>query len=95
MFASTTDTFGMSVLEAQSCGVPAIVSDIGGPKEIIINNETGIILPLDKEIWSIKIAEKAKTILNNSEEYKKEVYQSREKAIERYDWGKAIREIVF
>jgi ribosome recycling factor len=42
-----------------------------------------------------KIAEKAKTILNNSEEYKKEVYQSREKAIERYDWGKAIREIVF
>jgi glycosyltransferase involved in cell wall biosynthesis len=33
----------MVVLEAQACGLPAIVSDVGGPKEIIQNGHTGFI----------------------------------------------------
>jgi glycosyltransferase involved in cell wall biosynthesis/PHP family Zn ribbon phosphoesterase len=44
VFPSTTDTFGMVVLEAQACGLPAIVSDIGGPKEIIIDGKTGYVV---------------------------------------------------
>lgn len=42
-FPSTTDTFGNSVLEAQASGVPAVVSDMGGPMEIIRPGETGLI----------------------------------------------------
>jgi len=57
VFPSTTDTFGMSVLEAQACGLPAIVSDIGGPKEIVINNKTGFILNIEKNLWKNKITE--------------------------------------
>jgi glycosyltransferase involved in cell wall biosynthesis len=34
----------MVVLEAQACGLPAIVSDIGGPKEIIIDGKTGYVV---------------------------------------------------
>ncbi|MDD4029005.1 MAG: glycosyltransferase [Caldisericia bacterium] len=41
VFPSNTDTFGMSVLEAQLCGLPAIVSAKGGPKEIVLDHETG------------------------------------------------------
>lgn len=44
VFPSTTDTFGMVVLEAQACGLPAVVSDIGGPKEIIIDGKTGYVV---------------------------------------------------
>lgn len=47
LFPSETDTFGMSVLEAQSCGVPCLVSDIGGPKEIIIDGKSGFALPVN------------------------------------------------
>lgn len=52
VFPSTTDTFGMVVLEAQSCGTPAIVTDVGGPQEIVRNGQTGYVLPAaDREAW--------------------------------------------
>jgi glycosyltransferase involved in cell wall biosynthesis len=41
LFPSVTDTFGRAVLEAQACGLPAIVSDMGGPSEIIVDGVTG------------------------------------------------------
>jgi glycosyltransferase involved in cell wall biosynthesis len=41
LFPSVTDTFGRAVLEAQACGLPAIVSDMGGPREIIVDGVTG------------------------------------------------------
>ncbi len=42
VFPSTTDTYGNSVLEAQASGLPAIVTDMGGPQEIIVPGETGL-----------------------------------------------------
>ena len=48
VFPSTTDTFGMVILEAQARGLPALVSDKGGPQEIISDNETGHILDVDR-----------------------------------------------
>lgn len=44
VFPSTTDTFGMAVLEAQACGVPAVVSNVGGPREVIEPNRSGVIV---------------------------------------------------
>lgn len=43
VFPSTTDTFGNVVLEAQASGLPVIVTDEGGPRENLIQNETGFI----------------------------------------------------
>jgi glycosyltransferase involved in cell wall biosynthesis len=43
VFPSHTDTFGNVVLEAQASGVPAVVSDQGGPKFIISDGETGLL----------------------------------------------------
>ncbi|HDS02185.1 MAG TPA: glycosyltransferase [Firmicutes bacterium] len=52
VFPSLTDTFGMSVLEAQACGLPAFVTDKGGPKQIVIDQKTGFTLPgEDLVIW--------------------------------------------
>ncbi len=42
-FPSTTDTYGSVVLEAQACGLPVVVSDQGGPKEVIVDGKTGIV----------------------------------------------------
>ncbi len=43
VFPSSTDTFGNVVLEAQASGLPAIVSDQGGPRELIKHGETGFV----------------------------------------------------
>ena len=42
-FPSTTDTYGSVVLESLASGLPVIVSDKGGPQEVIVDGETGVI----------------------------------------------------
>lgn len=43
VFPSATDTFGNVVLEAQASGLPVIVSDEGGPRELMRDGETGLV----------------------------------------------------
>lgn len=43
VFPSRTDTFGNVVLEALASGVPAIVTDAGGPRFIVHEAETGFV----------------------------------------------------
>jgi glycosyltransferase involved in cell wall biosynthesis len=53
LFPSTTDTFGNVVLEALASGLPVVVSDRGGPKDLIENGVTGFIThALDVEGFS-------------------------------------------
>ena len=47
VFPSTTDTFGNVVLEAQASGLPVIVSDGGGPKELMVDKTTGLVTRAD------------------------------------------------
>jgi len=57
VFPSVTDTFGMAVLEAQACGVPAVVSAYGGPCEVIQSNRTGLVVEGDSPTeWSRAIS---------------------------------------
>jgi glycosyltransferase involved in cell wall biosynthesis len=44
VFPSRTDTLGQVVMEAQACGLPAIVSNEGGPKDTVVDDVTGRIL---------------------------------------------------
>lgn len=44
VFPSVTDTLGQVVLEAQASGVAAVVSDVGGPKEIVKDAVTGLVV---------------------------------------------------
>jgi hypothetical protein len=48
-FYSETDTFGNVVLEALASGVPAVVTDKGGPKFIVENNRSGFVCATDAE----------------------------------------------
>ena len=43
VFPSTTDTFGNVILEAQASGLPVVVSASGGPKELVMDKENGLI----------------------------------------------------
>jgi glycosyltransferase involved in cell wall biosynthesis/predicted metal-dependent phosphoesterase TrpH len=45
VFPSRTDTLGQVVMEAQASGLPALVASEGGPKEIVADGSTGLVLP--------------------------------------------------
>lgn len=49
-FPSTTDTFGNAVVEALACGIPAIVTDQGGPCEIVQDGRSGLVVPGDDPV---------------------------------------------
>lgn len=60
VFPSTTDTLGQVVMESQASGVPVVVSDQGGPKEVVRDGITGVVLPADDiAAWVEAIAELA------------------------------------
>jgi glycosyltransferase involved in cell wall biosynthesis len=60
VFPSTTDTLGQVVMEAQSSGLPVIVSDQGGPSEVVNHacdaECSGVVLPArDARRWAGEI----------------------------------------
>ncbi|MEM9066410.1 MAG: glycosyltransferase [Planctomycetota bacterium] len=53
LFPSVTDTLGQVVMESQSSGIPVIVTDQGGPKEVVDAGTTGYVLPADRpDLWA-------------------------------------------
>jgi glycosyltransferase involved in cell wall biosynthesis len=58
VFPSRTDTLGQVVMEAQVSGLPALVAPEGGPKEIVADGVTGLVLPgAEPARWAAVIGE--------------------------------------
>ncbi|HEY2586769.1 MAG TPA: glycosyltransferase [Tepidisphaeraceae bacterium] len=56
LFPSRTDTLGQVVMEAQACGLPVLVGDEGGPREVMDDGVTGLILPAtDARAWTAAV----------------------------------------
>jgi glycosyltransferase involved in cell wall biosynthesis len=49
VFPSAGDSFGLPLVEAAACGVPAIAAAAGGPSDIVRDGETGWLVPPDDE----------------------------------------------
>lgn len=55
LFPSGTDTFGNVVVEALASGTPAIVSDRGGPLDIVHGMSGSVLKWANQEIWETEI----------------------------------------
>jgi glycosyltransferase involved in cell wall biosynthesis len=45
VFPSSVPHFARPVIEAAAMGVPSVASDLGGPRELIVDGETGLLVP--------------------------------------------------
>jgi glycosyltransferase involved in cell wall biosynthesis len=91
VFPSVTDTFGMVVLEAQACGLPALVSTVGGPQEIISDGHTGWSLSVDNpRIWELKISDLVRFREDREDEYALLRTETRTRTVSRHDWKEVM-----
>ena len=57
VFPSTTDTLGQVVLEAQASGLPSLVSALGGPRELVEHDTTGLVVStMEPSAWATAVA---------------------------------------
>ena len=74
---SLSEAFGLSVLEAMSCGIPVIASRVGGLPEIVEDNETGLTFPKGEVAV---LASQLELLINDQPLYEKLSKNGRERA---------------
>lgn len=85
VFPSYREGFGLSLMEAGAMGVPSIASNIPGCNEVVIDGETGILIPSHSSQAIIDSVEK---LYNDRELLNKIKSNCRNSIIERYEQNK-------
>jgi glycosyltransferase involved in cell wall biosynthesis len=86
-FPSTTDTFGNVIIEAQASGLPVVVSDLGGPKELV---ETGVDGFVTKALDADDFARALRRLAEDGKLRSEMAVRSREKVTNR-SWPNAFQ----
>ena len=85
-FRVTTDTFGNVVLEAQASGLPVIVSDVGGPRDLVQHAKDGFIT---RALDASELAEAIRRLTQDPELRKRMGGLARSR-VETRDWSEAF-----
>lgn len=87
LFPSTTDTYGNVVVEAHASGLPTIVSNTGGPKDLVMHGHNGLVTQsLSVESFTTAI----ETLLNDRSLLKK-MGENARRSVEQRDWSRAFK----
>ncbi|MFA7060557.1 MAG: glycosyltransferase family 4 protein, partial [Pedobacter sp.] len=62
LLTSFSEGISVTLLEAMDSGVPAVVTDVGGNGEVVVEGETGYLVPVDEDI---QMAQKICKLIND------------------------------
>jgi starch synthase len=90
------EPFGIINLEAMGCEAPVVASSTGGIKEVVVDNETGYLVPFDQdpvtsfprdpEKFSRDLAAKLSELLADPEKCRRFGKAGRKRAEEKFSW---------
>lgn len=85
------ESFGVAIIEAEATGKPVIISNIGGLPEVVINEQTGIVVP-PRDI--IRTAEAIERLILDTQLREKFGKNGREFVISHYDLNKNVDQMI-
>ena len=86
-----SESFGVAVLEASSCGKPVIVSNVGGLPEVVEDGRTGIVIePMDAN----SLAEALSFLIENPEVRTEMGNNGRMRVLQKYDWKDSVEQMI-
>lgn len=86
-----SESFGVSLVEAMSCGKPVIASDVAGFKEVVGDDSCGILVPKN----SYKEAAAAMSFyIDDPAEAAKKGANARQRVLREYDWNKNVEQML-
>ena len=88
---STRESFGVSILEAAACEVPAITSDVGGLPEVNKHNETGLVISPKSPG---ELAKAIKKLVNNNNLRERMGKKARQRVIQEFNWEANIQKMI-
>ena len=95
---SIYEPFGIINLEAMACGTPVVASAVGGIKEVVVDQETGFLVPLEQmkespfeplnpEKFSRDLAGKINQLMNDRRQREKFGKAGRKRVEEKFSWS--------
>jgi len=100
---SIYEPFGIVNLEAMACGIPVVASSVGGIPEVVIHDETGILVtfdPMNTQSWEPREPEKfskdlanaVNHLLSSPEKKRTMGAKSRERVEKHFTWESIARQ---
>ena len=94
---SIYEPFGIINIEAMACNTAVVASAVGGIKEVVVDNETGILIPVEQQTeapfepinpdkFARDLANGVNTVINNKELREKMEKNGRKRVEEHFDW---------
>lgn len=85
------ETFGLTVIEAMSCGLPVVVTCFGGPAEIVVHGESGeVVNPNDHEGY----ADALRRVVTDEALWHKYSQGGIQRVIDAFSWTSHARKVL-
>ena len=89
--SSNVESFGVNIVEAMACELPVVATPCPGPKEVIDNGITGIVL---KDWNENELADELIKLVENPALRMQYGKAGREKVLREYDWRKNVETLI-